>query len=263
MSYPTRSRYYGTWAYTVNQVGTTRHGSGVEVDVHLGQPGINAAINVIKLLDVAFEQRLADLFARCVFAPQKFTCSIMRSHANGAVHIGAGSPFVYVGNDYDGAAAHPVLPDPHLITALFLCEAVEVYGATSGVGWESQWSHGESLSRTLGATLMPGVLDAVGIQSAAAWMNTPGRPDWVSKSELSEVDPVSCGCGVAFLHYLNTVLHKPWPEIVAATGGNLEAKFNRLTGRHGGYAEMMAVLNKKHPPGVAVPNTMALENPFL
>lgn len=244
------------FAYTANQLGYTTNGVQVEVDVHLEQPGINAA-EAAKILINIFQKRLMDTFH---FPQVDSICSILRAHAPGAEHLAYGNT-IWVGQPPFTQADVPVVA--HQIAALWICEAVELFAHATQRGWESTLAHGEALSRFIGETFIPNGLNAAGIQSVPTWLNAPGRPDWISKAANTETDPVPIGCAMAFLHYLRDVLKFPLDQITQAAGPHLEAKYEFLTKKKGGYAAMMAVINKKFPPGKPVANTMPMDSPFL
>ncbi len=250
----TVNRNLGTFAYIANVIGTSNLGDQIEVDVHLGQTGITMGTSLKSLIDV-YHQRLHDLFAKVVLIPLKFAISVVRSHNDGAEHFGSADPFLFIGlvpaNSYDA----------HKIAAYAICEMVECYGATSGLEWDSATSHGEGLSRFIGEAFVPGAMN--GIQTVASWLNTTGRPDFITRSAMSETNQVANGCAIAGLHYLHDVLGKSLPDIVGAPGNSLELKYRHLFPRKTGmYAAMRAALDDLHPVGTPVPETMAHENPF-
>lgn len=131
--------------------------------------------------------------------------------------------------------------------SLFVCEATEVFAAYQQKAWVSDYAHGEALSRVMGECLVPQAIYTGAVQ---AWFDA-GCPDWISNFKASETDQVAVGCGMTFIHYLHDQLHFSFNEIIAASSyiPTLEAVFNNLTKRHGGYHEMMAVIDKVYPPG--------------
>jgi hypothetical protein len=65
-----------------------------------------------------------------------------------------------------------------------IAEEVEVFSAVQNKGWNCGASNGEGLSRVLAESLYPGVLDDY--STAAAWLDTPDRPDWISNNNNTD-----------------------------------------------------------------------------
>lgn len=239
--------------------GYTYAGSSAHVDVYvsasLGAKGLRLGkILAAGLLELYYKQIATIFFGKCVFIPIK-TTFLITGVGTGAYHYRASGTEIYSTCTEDF--------DPHAAAFLYCCEVTEVFGATSGCGWESEWSHGEALSRTVAGCLAPKYLEpysTVPDYVKGGYYLEPAQADWISKSKLSEVDGPSIAAGVCFLYYLHSQLGLPWDKIVATLGGNLEAKFEKLTGRKGGYAEMIRVLAKKYPK-VGAPALVG-DNPF-
>jgi hypothetical protein len=176
------------------------------------------------------------------------------------------------GHDGSGGAYHHTCLDadlycdvqfhPHinndLTNALVIAEEVEVFSAVQNKGWNCGASNGEGLSRVLAETLYPGVLDDY--STAAAWLDTPDRPDWISNNNNTDTDAVSNGCSVLFLFWLNGPLGKGWDAICQAGGPTLAETYKTLTGKNTGYQEFRAVIDKMFPLGQ--PSGLTVDNPF-
>jgi hypothetical protein len=142
---------------------------------------------------------------------------------------------------------------------LVVAEEVEVFSALQGRGWDCGASNGEGLSRALAATdLYPGSLD--GFNSAATWLDTPGRPDYVNVNDPTDRSYVSTGCSVLFLNYLRYQLGHSWQAIVGAGGPTLAATYTSLTGSADGLTPFKALLQSRFPEGT--PSGLTNDNPF-
>jgi hypothetical protein len=142
----------------------------------------------------------------------------------------------------------------------FLMEAelVEVFEAAQNVGWNCGFSNGEGLSRVLATALYPAELN--GYTTAAAWLDTPDRPDWVNNTDTTDVDPVSNGCAVLFLNYLNTQLGYAWAQIVQAGAPTLAQTYTNLTGNPDGWTPFRQQLDANFPLGT--PSGVTTDNPY-
>jgi hypothetical protein len=130
---------------------------------------------------------------------------------------------------------------------LLVAELVEVFEAAQNVGWNCGASNGEGLSRVLATALYPAELN--GYTTAAAWLDTPARPDWVNKTNPTDQDAVSNGCAVLYLNYLNTQLGFGWDQIVRAGGPTLAQTFTNLTGNPDGWTPFRTQLDNNFPIG--------------
>lgn len=149
-------------------------------------------------------------------------------------------------------------PDADHTRMLVVAEEVEVFEGVQGKGWDCSASNGEGLSRVLAAALYPAALD--GFATAAAWLDSPSRPDWVSRTKPTDQDEVSNGCAVLFLNYLSSQLNFSWGQIVQAAGSTFEQTYKTLTGKAGGFAPFKALLDSHFPPGQ--PSGLTTDNPF-
>jgi hypothetical protein len=141
---------------------------------------------------------------------------------------------------------------------LMVAELVEVFEAAQGVGWDCGASNGEGLSRVLATALYPAELN--GYTTAAAWLDTPDRPDWVNKTNSTDQDPVSNGCAVLFLNYLNTQLGFGWDQIVQAGAPTLAQTYTKLTGQPDGWTAFRQQLDNNFPLGT--PSGVTTDDPY-
>jgi hypothetical protein len=127
----------------------------------------------------------------------------------GAYHYGCAGTDLYCDANFSGNET----------AALFVAELTEVAEATANNGWDCGASPGEGLSRYLAEAIYPGVLD--GYSTAAAWLDG-GRPDFVTVSDPTDTNPVSTGCAVLALFWLDS-LGIPAPRICQAPGSTVSA----------------------------------------
>jgi len=172
--------------------------------------------------------------------------------AGGAYHYGCSAVDLYC-----DVETEPSL-DIDYSRMLMVAELVEVFEATQGVGWDCGGSNGEGLSRVLATALYPAELD--GYATAAAWLDTPDRPDWVDQNESTDQDSVSTGCAVLFLNYLHTQLQYGWDQIVQAGAPTLAQTYTNLTGNADGWTPFRQQLDANFPLGV--PSGLTTDNPY-
>ena len=141
---------------------------------------------------------------------------------------------------------------------LMVAELVEVFEAAQGVGWDCGASNGEGLSRVLATALYPAELN--GYTTAAAWLDTPDRPDWVNNTNSTDQDSVSNGCAVLFLNYLNTQLGYGWDQIVQAGAPTLAQTHTNLTGQPDGWTQFRQQLDNNFPLGT--PSGVTTDDPY-
>jgi hypothetical protein len=141
---------------------------------------------------------------------------------------------------------------------LLVAELVEVFEAAQNVGWDCGASNGEGLSRVLATALYPAELD--GYTTAAAWLDTPDRPDWVNNNNPTDQDSVSTGCAVLFLNYLNTQLGFGWDQIVHAGAPTLGQTYTNLTGNPDGWTAFRQQLDRSFP--LSTPSGVTTDNPY-
>lgn len=116
---------------------------------------------------------------------------------------------------------------------LFINEWVEILMSLSGGKWNAGDSSGEALSQYCGIIrFQTGHYSYYG-SWVDQWLNTHPRPDWVNQTEGTDRKPVSFGCALAFLFYLNTQLNFSINQILAAGASNLATVYKTLTGDSG------------------------------
>ena len=177
---------------------------------------------------------------------------IIAAGIGGAFHYGCAGVDMYCDADTSPT------PDIDHTRMLVVAEEVEVFEAASGNGWDCGASAGEGLSRTLATELYPNELN--GFASAAVWLDTPNRPDWVNNSESTDTNYTSIGCSVLFLNYLHDQLRFSWNEIVAAGGTTLAQAYTALTGATDGFVQFTNLLQQFFPIGK--PSGVTNDDPF-
>jgi hypothetical protein len=110
----------------------------------------------------------------------------------------------------------------------------------------------------LATALYPAELN--GYTTAAAWLNTPDRPDWVKNNNPTDQDSVSNGCSVLFLNYLNTQLGYGWDQIVKGGAATLGQTYANLTGNPDGWTPFRQQLDNAFPLGS--PSGVTNDNPY-
>jgi hypothetical protein len=175
-----------------------------------------------------------------------------RNGKGGAYHYGCGAVDLYV-----DVRLTPSL-DLNLTRMLVVAEEVEVFEAAQGGGWDCGASNGEGLSRVLATALYPGELE--GYETAAHWLDSPDRPDYVNQTLPEDTSMVANGCAVLFLNWLHDSLGFRWDQIVQAAAPTLAQTYARLTDRTDGWMRFRAVIDAGFPPGS--PSRLTTDNPF-
>lgn len=170
----------------------------------------------------------------------------------GAYHWGCSATDLYC--DADTSAS----PDVNHTRMLVVAEEVEVFSAVQALGWNCGASNGEGISRIFATELYPAELD--GFTSAAYWLDTPGRPDFVNVNDPTDRNYVSIGCSVLFLNYLHYQLGYSWTRITCAAAPTLGQTYTKLTGRTDGLEQFKGLLQTYYPEGT--PSGVASDNVF-
>lgn len=170
----------------------------------------------------------------------------------GAYHYGCGAVELYC-----DAKTAPSL-DVDYTRMLVVAEEVEVFSNAQGSGWDCGASSGEGLSRVLATGIYPAELD--GYTTAAAWLDTPNRPDYVDVNDPTDQNSVSTGCAVLFLNYLRYQLGYGWAQIVQAGAPTLGQTYTNLTGATDGLQRFQTLLARAYPIGT--PSGLTNDNPF-
>jgi len=133
---------------------------------------------------------------------------------------------------------------------LYVAELSECFMGTQNLGWGCGYSNGEALSRFCAERETPaGTLNA--FATGPTW-DQAGRPDWISKTEQTDQDGVSTGCGIVYLYWMRS-LGFTVPAIVQAGGATLAANYQTLTGKTTAYQDLLAAVNGM---------TITSDNPF-
>ena len=158
--------------------------------------------------------------------------------SGGAYHRGCdftSGGVLYLDVTFASTSVNPL----NLEVALYVAELSEAFMGTQGKGWGCGFSNGEALSRFLAEQETPdGTLNA--FVTGPAW-DKAGRPDWVSKTENTDRDSVSTGCGIIYIYWLRS-LGFTIPQIVHAGGATLAANYKTLTGKTTAYADLLTGL---------------------
>ena len=144
-----------------------------------------------------------------------------------------------------------------LTSAFVVAEEVEVFQAVQSLGWDCGSSNGEGLSRVLAESLHPNVLSAYA--TAGQWLDG-GRPNWVDANNNTDTDPVSNGCSVLFLFWLNARLDFPWDQICQAANPTLRGTYRTLTGKATAWPDFLKDITVLFPADVSV--GVVPDNPF-
>lgn len=158
--------------------------------------------------------------------------------SGGAYHYGcdfASGGVLYLDATFANTTVNPL----NLEVALYVAELSEAFMGAQNRGWGCGFSNGEALSRFLAEQETPdGTLNA--FVTAPSWKSA-GTPDWISKTEQTDRDSVSTGCGMVYLYWMRS-LGYTIPQIVQAGGSTLSDNYHALTGKTTAYQDMMAAL---------------------
>lgn len=157
---------------------------------------------------------------------------------------------------------------------LFVAELAEIMMDVTASRWNSSASDGEGLSVALATELRP--MGYYGASSGAprvnAWLQS-GRPDWISRTELTDQNVVSYGCAVLFINYLRHQLGFDLASIIATRPpfdeddlllGTLAARYAELTGNPAAqaYPEFIALLEEHLPAASAAQQSVGRDDIF-
>jgi len=146
------------------------------------------------------------------------------------------------------------------INEITVAELGELFMVYQNKGWIENFSHGEALSRILPPALYNGIDPNTYLlwEGATSWLNG-GRPNWIDATEPTDQHPLSYGCGMLFLYYLNGQLNFTWPEIIQA-GGSTLAEVAANLGLQNAWGDFIAMVDAHWPPGVTV--SLSADNVF-
>ncbi len=169
--------------------------------------------------------------------------------SGGGYHYGcdfASGGDLYLDATFASASVRPL----DLEVGLYVAELSESFMGAQNKGWGCGFSNGEALSRYCAEQETPqGTLQ--GFSTGPVW-DRAGRPDWISKTEQTDQDGVSTGCGVVYSYWMRT-LGFTTAQIVQAAGATLAANYKALTGKATAYKDLLAALK-----GVKITS----DNPF-
>ncbi len=169
--------------------------------------------------------------------------------SGGAYHMGcdfqAGGD-LYLDATFAGTAVNPL----DLEVGLYVAELSESFMGPQNKGWGCGYSNGEALSRFCAERETPaGTLS--GFATGPAW-DQAGRPDWISRTEQTDQDGVSTGCGIVYIYWMLS-LGFTAAQITQAGGSTLSANYQALTNKGTAYSDLIAALK-----GVQISS----DNPF-
>jgi len=142
--------------------------------------------------------------------------------------------------------------------AVFVHEMAEVlmsYGNKKHNGkWIENYSTGEALAQICAAELHP---EGYGGPRITQWLNLPYtnwpvfavRPNWIDKTEATDGNPWSSGCGIVFLNYLRWQRNFALDEIIARGDDTLAKTYRNLTGQTDGWSSFSDLMNTHFPFG--------------
>lgn len=205
----------------------------------LGSQGTGLAARLVKEVVRPYDD-LRSLFAAAggsvnlILAP----LSARSDGSGGAYHYGC--DFATGGDLYVDAAFGASTGDPlSLEIGLYVAELSESFMGAQNKGWGCGFSNGEALSRYCAQQATPpGTLDA--FTTGPAW-DRAGRPDWISRTEETDADNVSTGCGIIYLYWMRS-LGRSAAQIAQAGGATLSANYEALTGKRTAYKDLLAAL---------------------
>jgi hypothetical protein len=238
-----------TFAGTAQLVGTSSSGVTVYVDPTLGDPGLQNAKSLLSSADTVVAQNNA------IFAIAGGAVDVI-VYALGGVTDGTG------GADHGGCdftAGNAIELDasfgsPNRIVGLFEAELSECAMNGSLCGF----STGEALSRWCATVVSSNAL--ADFATAPAWAQA-GMPDWVTKTEQTDQDGVSTGCGMAFISWLLSqgehLAQIAQAMVKLGDSGTLAALYAQLTGdaATNAWPKFQAAVN-------ALPGGVTTDDPF-
>jgi Cdc6-like AAA superfamily ATPase len=145
------------------------------------------------------------------------------------------------------------------ILFLTVSQVVEVFSATLDHNWDCITSKGEALSRVIASDLYS--TENTGFTTAALWLDSKNRLNFINKNIPAYEDLASIGCSVLFLNYLHSYRKFEWVKIIGAGGSTLAETYTNLTGEKEGFTEFNNILQNLYP--IDSPSGLATDNPWL
>jgi len=170
--------------------------------------------------------------------------------SGGAYHYGC--DFSAGGTLYlDATFANAAVDALDLDVALYVAELSECFMGPQGAGWNCGYSNGEALSRFFSEIETPPSTLPSGFISGPSWQQA-GYPDWISRTETTDQDYVSIGCGVVYIYWMRSQGFTS-QQITRAAGATFADNCQTLTGKTTAYADLRAAVT-----GI----TITSDNPF-
>ena len=158
--------------------------------------------------------------------------------SGGAYHYGCdftSGADLYIDATFASATADPV----SLEIGLYVAELSESFMGPQNKGWNCSFSNGEALSRFCAEhATPPGTLKE--FATGPAW-DQAGRPDWTSRTNQTDTDAVSTGCGIIYIYWMLS-LGFAASKITQAGGATFSANYQTLTGKATAYNDLLAAL---------------------
>ena len=236
--------------YPVAQVGVAGNVT-VYYDPSLGSPGQSLAKQLLARVVAPYDDLqtafgIAGAAVNVVVAP----LSGSNDGSGGAYHYGC--DFSSGGTLYlDATFANTSVNALDLEVALYVAELSESFMGPQGGGWNCGYSNGEALSRFFAEIETPPDTLPSGFISGPSWQQA-GYPDWIGKTENTDQDYVSIGCGIVYLYWMRSQGFTS-ERITRAAGATLADNYRTLTGKSTAYADLRAAVT-----GI----TITSDNPF-
>jgi hypothetical protein len=149
-----------------------------------------------------------------------------------------------------------------LVDCVTLAEVSEMFMTYQDIGSDPMYSNAEGLSRVLATNSYP-VANPAGFlelyQTGASWLDSQ-RPDYVTNTEETDIDPIATGCSPLFISYLRFQLDFSLKSIIRAGAPTLAQTYSRLTGRDDAFAYFSSILEHCFPVGTK--SNLLGDNPF-
>jgi len=159
--------------------------------------------------------------------------------SGGAYHYGC--DFTSGGTLYVDATFANTSVDPlDLEVALYVAELSESFMGPQGGGWNCGYSNGEALSRFFAEIETPPNTLPSGFVTGPSWQQA-GFPDWISRTESTDQDELSTGCGIVYIYWMRSQGFSS-RQITQAAGATLADNYQTLTGKTTAYADLRSAL---------------------
>lgn len=240
-----RKQVNGRFDYNVSNVGKTQDGR-VEVwyDPALGSGGLALAQVLLSQIQTVMEVN-DNFFEVKGLAGNLLLVSLsgQSDGSGGAYHYGCAFDAAQTGASdwYIDYATFSNGMDLGLAQA----EVSESYMGLQGKGWDCGGSNGEGLSRVLAEQMCGGPMGALSdFQTFPSWQEADS-PNWIDQTEPTDQNPVSTGCAVGYLYWMQS-LGYTWGQIIQAgcPDGTLASNYKALTGKEGGWDAFMLAVNQ-------------------